>query len=364
MRRFGRALFWLFDAVIVAAFVCGYLAAYVHPATLWWLQPFGIILPYTSAAVVILAVLTAGLRWRKASLFHVTLVVLIGVRFGPGWLPQGDPGSAESTLSLVVFNTRNGGAQPAAGAALSALAETHQPDVLALQETWTRRVTPPRYAPFLQAVVAQGYGLPPVETARSQALNLPILGRPPLREYAQEEVQYWEDDSQTFALSRGVVALDSHLVVIYNVHLRSHGEEKPWQADRPAWLSPAFWRPYLRRIKHDYWLRAQQAVRIKERIAAEEHPVILVGDFNSLTSNWAYHHLADGMTDAFQAAGSGWGATYHRDMPIVRIDHVLLSPELMPVRAEVLAPLFSDHLPQIVEVAWGDAEDSAKTDER
>jgi len=364
MRRFGRALFWLFDAVVVAVFACGYLAAYVHPATAWWLQPFAIVLPYMSAAVVALTVLAAALRWRRTALFHVALVVLVAIRFGPGWLSQGGAGATGDTLSVVVFNTRNGASQPTSGEAMHALAETHQPDLFALQETWVRKGEAPQYAPFLEPIVGQGYVLPSAESPRSQVLKLPILARLPLREYMQTEVQYWEDDDRTFALGRGVVELAGRPLVIYNVHLRSHGEEKPWQADEASWLSPAFWRPYLRRIKHDYWLRAQQAVLIKERIAAETHPVMLVGDFNSPTHNWVHHHLADGMTDAFSTAGSGWGATYYRDMPVVRIDHVLLSRELTPVRAEVLGPLFSDHLPQIVEVAWADAEDSVKTDDR
>ncbi|MEM1095555.1 MAG: endonuclease/exonuclease/phosphatase family protein [Bacteroidota bacterium] len=343
--------------------MCGYLAAYVHPATAWWLQPFAIVLPYAAAIVAMLTVLTLARRWRRARLVHMLLLLLTVVRFGPGWLPPPEAPAGGDTLSVYVLNTLNGAHEASAGDTLLAQVNNHAADLLALQETWISVQSEITYAPFLEPIRADGFSVPP-SVARGKTLNLPLLSKGAIAEYAQQELTYWEGSERTFAVGRGIIQLGGRAIVIYNVHLRSYGESKPWDAAEPDWLSLEFWRPYLRRVRQDYTLRARQAVRIRERMDAEEHPVILAGDFNSPTYDWVYHHLAAGMTDAFQAAGTGWGGTYHREVPFVRIDHVLLSPELTPVRAEVLGPLFSDHLPQIVEVAWTDAEDSAKTDER
>ncbi|GAB5521988.1 MAG: endonuclease/exonuclease/phosphatase family protein [Rhodothermales bacterium] len=358
------ALFWLVDAVMLLVFGCGYLAAYVHPTTAWWLQPFAIVLPYASLGVALMTMAVLGLRRRRARWGHLVVVMLVAIRFGPGWLSSAAATQAEA-FSVIVFNTRNGANDAAAGERLAQVVQQQQPSLMALQETWVRQGERVTYSPFVEPLSSIGYGVPPTAPGEQpRTITLPVLAKGNQITFEQRQLRFWPDHQQRFELGRGVVQFDDKAFVVYNVHLRSHGEEKPWQADQPAWLSPAFWRPYLRRIKQDYALRARQAEVIKALLEEEAQPVMLVGDFNSPPHDWVYRHLAQGMADAFVEAGQGWGGTYHSRLPFVRIDHILLSPELKAVRAEVLAPLFSDHLPQVVEVVWADAEDSAKTDER
>jgi endonuclease/exonuclease/phosphatase (EEP) superfamily protein YafD len=47
--------------------------------------------------------------------------------------------------------------------------------------------------------------------------------------------------------------------------------------------------------------------------------------------------------DAFAACGTGWGNTYQRRFPILRIDHLYATRHLTPVRCRTITTRFSDH---------------------
>ncbi len=92
--------------------------------------------------------------------------------------------------------------------------------------------------------------------------------------------------------------------------------------------------------------------QIRAMLAQETLPLIVSGDFNSTPHNWVYYGLADGLVDAFRVAGRGWGATYHADFPVARIDHVLVSRAWKVVQAHVSKAPYSDHLPLVVRLRW------------
>mgnify|MGYP006177651277 CR=1 FL=1 len=92
-----------------------------------------------------------------------------------------------------------------------------------------------------------------------------------------------------------------------------------------------------------------------------QHPVIqglivlVVGDFNSTMHHWEYRQVARGLRNVFTMRGRAWGATYHAALPLVRIDHILASPEWEVVSARVpTAHAFSDHRPVVARLRWRD----------
>ena len=97
------------------------------------------------------------------------------------------------------------------------------------------------------------------------------------------------------------------------------------------------------------------------QMAAAHAPAILLGDFNLTDQSAEYALLpAAGLTDAFRAAGWGFGLTWpSRPLrgvlpvpPLVRIDYIWLTDGLAPVGAWVGGHAGSDHLPVIADVAW------------
>lgn len=86
------------------------------------------------------------------------------------------------------------------------------------------------------------------------------------------------------------------------------------------------------------------------RAIDDASPVVIGGDLNDRPGGPATRLLLERFTDAFAVAGDGNGATFPAATPVHRIDYVLCSPDLVPVRAAVVPIVASDHLAVIAEL--------------
>lgn len=102
--------------------------------------------------------------------------------------------------------------------------------------------------------------------------------------------------------------------------------------------------------------RLAQTARLAALAGSQAGPVVLMGDFNAEPEAPEVRQLLDaGLVDAFaQAGAAGSGFTFPTGDPRVRIDYVLVSPDLAPrvVAAGPLAVDASDHLPVVVDLDW------------
>jgi endonuclease/exonuclease/phosphatase family metal-dependent hydrolase len=48
-------------------------------------------------------------------------------------------------------------------------------------------------------------------------------------------------------------------------------------------------------------------------------------------------------TESFDAVGTGWGNTFHRALPLLRIDYIYGSSKLIPVRSQTFTRNNTDH---------------------
>lgn len=78
---------------------------------------------------------------------------------------------------------------------------------------------------------------------------------------------------------------------------------------------------------------------------------IVGGDFNLPPRGLAYRKLTHKYRNSFSAA-NGFGYTFPAKMPLMRIDHILLSKDLSPVRWRSVATGSSDHLAVIAEIRF------------
>jgi endonuclease/exonuclease/phosphatase family metal-dependent hydrolase len=102
---------------------------------------------------------------------------------------------------------------------------------------------------------------------------------------------------------------------------------------------------------------------------ARRDPLILVGDLNATSATKIHRTLTRRLRDAhsLRPRGTGRIATFPSTMPVLRIDHVLVSEDIlikrMTVVGEPLARLASDHLPLVVDfdVNWESQDNSSRT---
>ena len=78
-------------------------------------------------------------------------------------------------------------------------------------------------------------------------------------------------------------------------------------------------------------------------------PVVTMGDFNDVPGSTTHTKLAGLLTDVWAAVGQGDGFTIPVEAPTRRIDWILVRG-LEPVRADVVTPKASDHLPVVASL--------------
>jgi endonuclease/exonuclease/phosphatase family metal-dependent hydrolase len=100
-------------------------------------------------------------------------------------------------------------------------------------------------------------------------------------------------------------------------------------------------------------VRNRQARIVRREIDRSPYPVIVVGDFNSVACSFAYLWISRGLHDAWNEVHPwSWGATYDYKGIGLRIDYILCSDPLRPVRCSVPSISASDHKPVVATLEW------------
>lgn len=109
----------------------------------------------------------------------------------------------------------------------------------------------------------------------------------------------------------------------------------------------------VRKLVRANRLRHDQVSVLRKAIRQSPHPVIAVGDFNSLPISWVYWRMNLGMRDCFAESSVGqYGSTYQRKGMSARIDYIFTSRKLKPISCEVGDAEYSDHYPVMAMIGW------------
>lgn len=363
MRRLLWSLFALLDGTVLALVVVGWAAAYLDPRPFWWAAIVAVALPALTVTLVALTVvLVMAKRWSGTAL-HVVVLSVLALRLVPFERFGARPAPAAGDLVVMTFNApRYGASAERLTADVADLLAAERPGLVALQEAGAEHARRPPYRPVIAsyvrpAVDSMGYRLaipPDWETELPLLVRLDAPGEFAVLEQTQQFLATSPEDEAASRYVRTHFRWQGREGVHYNLHLRSFGEEKPW--DTVQLFEMGTWLPFVRRYRTAYQRRADEVEQIVAQVREEALPVLLSGDFNATPDNWTYRQFAQGRTDAFRAAGSGWGGTYRADRPLVRIDFVLADPAWHVVAAHVPDVQFSDHRPVVVRLRWREGE--------
>jgi hypothetical protein len=80
---------------------------------------------------------------------------------------------------------------------------------------------------------------------------------------------------------------------------------------------------------------------------APAQPDVVVGDFNLTRDSTSLATLFPGMPHAFNEAGHGYGASFHRSFPLYHIDQMLLGRDVECLRYDLLATPVGRHKAQV-----------------
>lgn len=97
---------------------------------------------------------------------------------------------------------------------------------------------------------------------------------------------------------------------------------------------------------------AMQANEVRNVIDQSPYSVIFSADMNEVPSSYAYHHIKKNLKDVFLMKGFGLGRTYYIISPTLRIDYLMVSPDIKVAQYKKDDIILSDHFPQVMDVEW------------
>jgi endonuclease/exonuclease/phosphatase (EEP) superfamily protein YafD len=228
-------------------------------------------------------------------------------------VPRAAPSGA---ASLRLFSANLQAGNPDLGP-IAAEIGTARPDVVVLQELGPAMVGQLRRSGVLDAYPYR------LVRARPGAFGIGVWSRFPLLE--TDEVQV-----EDVTMLRVAMTVGGRRVPLWAVHtVAPVGPNRDRWHRQLAWLASA---------------------------ARQDRPLIVAGDLNA--TRW--HRglgklLADGLDDAHERRGRGWAATWPRDRwplpPVLRLDHVLVSPEIGVQAVREGIGVGSDHRPIVADLA-------------
>jgi len=129
---------------------------------------------------------------------------------------------------------------------------------------------------------------------------------------------------------------DGREIEVVNVHLTTAATNlQLWQ--RSAW----------REHRENRQLRQVElalALQLLEQTSPfPQRPTLLGGDFNSPATDPVHGQLSRDFKDSFITAGSGWGDTFQRRIPMLRLDCIYATRQFTPVRCRAVTTRQSDH---------------------
>ena len=273
----------------------------------------------------------AALAWRRTALVPIGLAALVvmGPIMGgtistvPFW-PRGDI----RPLRVLTYNVETGNV---VAFRLREILAATRPDIAGFQECGK---------PMRDALATlEGWAV--IDTSYTNC----FLSRYPLRTSAAiMPARNFQAAGGSAAVSRYEVLTPGGVVTVFVLHL-----ETPRHGVKHLLHDPA---NAPRAIDANNLLRDTESRVVRRWVDSTSGPRIVMGDFNLPVESVIWQRYWGTLDDAFGTAGNGWGYTRLNGWIKVRIDHILLTPDLKAASAHVGDDWGSDHLPFVSEVMW------------
>ncbi|MCH8344898.1 MAG: hypothetical protein IH983_13045 [Planctomycetes bacterium] len=140
--------------------------------------------------------------------------------------------------------------------------------------------------------------------------------------------------------ARALIANDDILVAMFQIDTSDH-------LGQPITVYAVDFPSDLRRSRAEV---ARTVRRLLQDTSAPP-PDIVVGDFNMTRGSASLRMLFPDLEHAYNQAGHGYGASFHRAIPLFHLDHVLLADTVRASTYELIDPQIGRHLVQVLHVA-------------
>lgn len=268
---------------------------------------------WTLPSIIFAAYLLRRRKWLYALGAFAPILLVTTMLMGLA-LPHSNIAN-QSHLRILTWNLYFGRGGPS----LPDVALDTMPDIICLQES----------DPWALKQLPKILKLPQFDNWHSTKCGeLLTLSRFPLRRIGTTNSALW-----------AMVDTGEKKVVLVNVHLAA-----PFEANIREVFKPSA----LRRAEIE---RQAQITKLLNHLPAG-FPIIVCGDFNTPPTTRSYRRFASIMDSCFARTGHGFGFSYTRLAPVVRIDHIFVTRSLHPVRCWIPKAQGSNHNPMCADLSF------------
>lgn len=299
-------------------------------------------LPWYWLLLPVLAALALAFKLGRAWVFGagLALIVLVFIVMGFEW-GGGDAadGGGFRRLRLMTWNIKAETAKQRTGglAALEREVRAHDPDIVAMQDAHGLLVD--RAAPAKTGVAV--FGLP-----HAFALGQYVVAsKHPIRGCSVGSIDYRVERHRYLQCE---ITLGERALSVATAHFASPRLGLS-AARREGAQGAGEWHG-------SHADRLAQAAQVARELPSLKRPLVLMGDFNAAEHSPVVQTLlrAGPLRDTHAAAGKGWGYTYGQSLrwglSFLRIDHILVSPDIAVLSSFAGTGDASDHRPVIADV--------------
>ncbi len=340
--------------IVAGLLVLSYCSMLVNPAKAWGFSLLGLM--FVPLSIVNLLLLLWALK-RLSRSFVIPLLALLPALFFMGRYVRFDSDKAEDvqdpTLRIMTYNVGRFALHDEASGiegrrqcadSIFHFIRSQDPDVVCLQEfrisdigqvrSYLKRQMKGYSADFYLFPMSNGAAFGNVTLSR-----IPVKGKGKIK----------FDESANLAIYTDY-ELHGRRFRVYNCHFESYNISLPgilraiFKADKALVSETGF------KMKRSITRRPQQVDKVFSDIEKCPVEAFVCGDFNDNPMSYSYFRMTRGRKDSFREAGDGFGATYARIWPLLRIDYVLLPDRFRTISHQTPRVRFSDHYPVVTSV--------------
>ena len=332
----------LLMSIVAALLIVSYASIVINPAKLWLLSLSGLL--FVPLALANLLLLLWALKRRSRSALIPLLALAPGFFFLGRYVQfssDDDYVPADPTLKIVSYNVGRF-AQADKDAVFDFIAE-QDADIVCLQEFYLKDLN--KLKPYLSKKMKgykSEYYMFPTKNGAFGNLTLsriPVTGKGKVK----------------FEGSANMAIYTEHKVGerrfrVYNCHFESYNISYTgiikalFNADKDIFAETGT------KMKKSILRRPKQVNQVFADIESCPIESFVCGDFNDNPMSYTYYRMTRGRKDAFREAGKGFGATYARLWPMLRIDYVMIPERFDALTYDIPKVEYSDHYPVVTTV--------------
>ena len=228
------------------------------------------------------------------------------------------------------------------------LIETENPDIICLQEYYTRNKGTFYLTDSLKKILKTAhYYFRPFSENDYEATGLAIFSKYPIRNKGNINFEQGRGGNESIFVD---VEVNKKLIRVYNVHLQSiafNKQDYQYLDKVTKKMDPELVpsKRILSMLNSAFLKRSSQVDIMKAHMDACEMPFLIAGDFNDTPASYAVTQLTSSLNNSFVKKGRGLGRTYNGKFPNFQIDYIAATKDFTIINQRIVEAKLSDHFP-------------------